>query len=183
VEPMDTLRDVAVCGVELQVVGDVDTANDEHLPIQFDLTGRVRGQPSIAGRDPARLQRAPKGAGESPGGRGHDIIQRGGVRHVDLGIHAVVFRDLRMDAEERRLILGRKIRASQRTLYALNSNLGAVRYRVVHGVLLVFDWVQSRDSRQTVVMVIATRSWRPGNGHATARTAHTPGGSRPVAPG
>jgi hypothetical protein len=41
VEPMDALRDLAVCGIEPQVVGDVDTANDEHLPIQFDLTGRV----------------------------------------------------------------------------------------------------------------------------------------------
>jgi hypothetical protein len=152
---MDTLRDLTVCGIEPQVVGDVDTANDEHLPVQFDLTGRVRGQPSLAGRDPARLQRAPKGAGESPGGRGHDVIQRGGVRRVDLGIHAVVFGNLRMDAEECRRILGRKIGAAQRTLHALDSNLGAIRYGVVHGGLLVFDRGQFRDSRQTVVMAIA----------------------------
>jgi hypothetical protein len=152
---METLRDLAVCGIELQVVGDVDTANDEHLPVQFDLTGCVRGQPPLAGRDPARLQRAPKGAGESPGGGGHDVIQRGRVRRVDLGIHAVVFRNLGMDAEECRLILGREIGAAQRTLHALNSNLGAVRYGVVHGVLLVFDRGQSRDLQQAVVMVIA----------------------------
>ena len=181
VEPMDTLRELAVCGIEFQVVGDVDTANDEHLPVQFDLTGRVRGQPPLAGRDPARLQRAPKGAGESPGGRGHDVIQRGGVRRVDLGIHAVVFRDLRMDAEECRLILGRKIGAAQRTLHALNSNLGAVRYRVVHGVPLLFDRVRCTDSRQTVVILFAIRFW----GRATVTSPavlHTLGGSRPTAP-
>jgi hypothetical protein len=38
---MDTLRDLAVCGIELQVVGDVDTANDQHLSVQLDLTGRI----------------------------------------------------------------------------------------------------------------------------------------------
>ena len=93
-KPEDPLGRLALGGVKLQAVANVDASDDQHLPVQLDLTGCFRGQESLPGRDPARLQRAPKGSGESPGGGSHDIVQRGRVGLVDGRIHSVMLCDL-----------------------------------------------------------------------------------------
>jgi hypothetical protein len=132
----DLFRSFALRRIELQVVGHVNPADDQHLPVQFHLPGRLRVQPPFAGRDPARLQRATKGPGKSPGGRGHDIVQRGGVGRVDGWIHAVVLRDLRMDPEEGWRLLRRQIGATQRPFHPFNADCRAVRHWIIHRVLL-----------------------------------------------
>ncbi len=91
---MNPLGNFALCRLELQVVPHVDAADDQHLAVQLDLAGRFRGQPTLAGGDPARLQRATKGSRQSPRGGRDDVVQRGGVRLVDAGVHAIVLRHL-----------------------------------------------------------------------------------------
>jgi Sigma-70 region 2 len=66
--------------VDHQLVGDVDAPDHQHLGVQLDLADRVCLETTVSGRDAARLQRAPEGPGQSPGGRGHQVVQGGGVR-------------------------------------------------------------------------------------------------------
>jgi hypothetical protein len=58
----------------------VDALQDQDAVLQFHFTGDVTHQPSTAGINAARLQRAPEGSGQSAAGGGHDIIQGGGAR-------------------------------------------------------------------------------------------------------
>lgn len=76
------------------MVTHVNATNDQYLAVKLDLPRRLRCETPFTGRDPARLQRAPKGAGESASGRGDDVVQRRGVGFVNVGIHSVVPRDL-----------------------------------------------------------------------------------------
>jgi hypothetical protein len=72
------------------MVGEVDAPDDQDLAIQLDLTGRVCLETTVSGGDAARLQRAPEGPGQSAGGRGHQVVQGGGVRLAVLRVGAVV---------------------------------------------------------------------------------------------
>jgi len=71
----------------------VKASHDEHLAIGFDLADGLRGESSFSGRDPARFQRAAKRPGQSPGGCGHQIIERRRMRLVNARINAVMRRD------------------------------------------------------------------------------------------
>jgi hypothetical protein len=61
-------------------------------------------QPSFPGRNFARFQRAAKSTGQSAGGGCDNVIQRGGMRLVNLGVDAVMRCDLGMNAEQNRFI-------------------------------------------------------------------------------
>ena len=101
-DPLDYEHAVAV----------VDLAAGLHLvtvPLHFDLT---------------RLQRAGKGAGQSAAGGGHHVVERGGVRRVVLGAHAVVLGHLGVDAERHRVVLGRQVGEPLRATEALGEALG-----------------------------------------------------------
>ena len=65
---------------------DVDAADYQHMVLGFlDLPSR-RGSQVLTGRcDPARLQRASEGAGESARGGSDDIVERRRVRLVRIG--------------------------------------------------------------------------------------------------
>ena len=58
VDPFDRL---ALLFRRLEVIGDVDTSNDEHAVVFADLAPNVRTQVSFTRIDSARLQRASKG--------------------------------------------------------------------------------------------------------------------------
>ena len=73
-----------------QPVGDMDAPDDQDLVLQLDLADRVCLETTVSGGDAARLQRAPEGSGQSAGGRGHQVVQGGGVRLTVLGVGAVV---------------------------------------------------------------------------------------------
>ena len=90
-----------------QPVGDMDAPDDQDLVVQLDLADRVCLETTVSGWDAARLQRAPEGPGQSPGGRGHQIVQGGGVRLAVLGIGAVVLGHGAVYPEGDRLFFGR----------------------------------------------------------------------------
>jgi hypothetical protein len=70
VEPQHPLDRGPLRLVGGQPVGDMDAPDDQDLTVQLDLTDRVCLETTVSGRDAARLQRAPEGPGQSPGGRG-----------------------------------------------------------------------------------------------------------------
>jgi hypothetical protein len=74
VEPEDPFGDLALSRRDPQPVLHVDTPDDQHLAVQLDFAGCLGCKASLSRRDPARLQRAPKGPGESAGGRGHNVV-------------------------------------------------------------------------------------------------------------
>ena len=61
VHPVDTLHGFRVLGSGLQVVGDMDAADDENTVVLLHLPVHLGGQMSLTRLDPARLQRAPEG--------------------------------------------------------------------------------------------------------------------------
>jgi hypothetical protein len=87
-------------------VGDVDAPDDQDLAVQLDLADRVCLETTVSGRDATRLQRAPEGPGQSPGGRGDQIVQRGRVRLAVLGVGAVVLGYGAVHPEGERSVLG-----------------------------------------------------------------------------
>jgi hypothetical protein len=67
VEAVGPSRRVALVVGQSQVVGNMDAFHHQDSPLQFHLANRFRGQPALAGGDPARLQRATQGASQSTG--------------------------------------------------------------------------------------------------------------------
>jgi len=96
-----------VLGAAGQRVGHPDPLDDQDLVFQVDLAFGFRCELSLACIDPARLQRATQGAGESTGGGGDDVIERRGVVGILAGRGAVVLAHLVMGAEEDRVGLDR----------------------------------------------------------------------------
>ena len=80
----------------------------------------------LAGLDLARFQRAAKGAGQSTGSRGDDVVESGGLRLVRAGCRLVMLCHFVMDAKHYWLAPRRKIGAPKRALHALDPNLGDV---------------------------------------------------------
>jgi hypothetical protein len=114
VDPVNAFDRLAMFRRSVEVVDDVDPSDDEHALFGFDLPGDVRLQAAAAGVDLARLQRAPKGAGQSPSRGGHDVVQRRRVRLRHVGTDAVPSGDGSMHAEANGRCLGRQMRESQR---------------------------------------------------------------------
>jgi hypothetical protein len=57
-----------VFGGNLEVVGDVNAPDDQHVAVFANLPPAFRIQPAFAGGNPARFQRAAKGPRQSTGG-------------------------------------------------------------------------------------------------------------------
>ena len=91
---MNTLRGVPLVRGEFQLVVYMDSLDHENVAVLLDFTHRVGGQVGLDGRNAARLKGAAEGAGQSPGGRGHHVIERRGVRGLRVRVRAVVCRDL-----------------------------------------------------------------------------------------
>lgn len=126
-------------GGKLQAIDHVDTPDNQDAPVQFDFAGGFGGEPVLSGRNPARFQRASKGAGQSPGGCRHKIVERGGMRFVNLRIHAVMFGDFRVHPEQDGPGGCREVSAPQGAFDALDTNARTVDHSVGHGGLLSFD--------------------------------------------
>jgi hypothetical protein len=109
-----------------QQIGDMDAFDDQDLGVQLDLADRVCLETTVSCRDAARLQRAPEGPGQSPSGRGHQIVQGGGVRLLLGQVGAVVLGHRAMNAEGDRLVFGWHHGGSQGTLVPGDADVGAV---------------------------------------------------------
>src|SRR5690349_25166200 len=83
-----------------QRVRDPDPLDHEDLLLDVDVALGLGRQPPLARVDPARLQRASKGAGESTGGRGDDVVEGGGVLRVLTWRRSVVLADGPVRAED-----------------------------------------------------------------------------------
>jgi hypothetical protein len=97
-----------VLGAADERVSHPDPFDHQDLVLQVDLALGFRRELSLAGVDPARLQRATQRARESTGGRGDHVIEGGGVVGVLAWRGAVVLADLVMGAEEHRFRFDRE---------------------------------------------------------------------------
>jgi hypothetical protein len=89
-----------VFGTVLQRVTDADSFDDEHLVLEVDVAFGLTAEATHAGVDPARLQRATQGPGQSTGRRGDDVVEGRRVIRILTGRGAVVLSDLVMGSEE-----------------------------------------------------------------------------------
>jgi len=78
-------------------VRNVDAPDDQHAVLFADLSPYVRPQPAVTGVDPARLQRASEGSGQSGTGGRHDVVEGG--RDLAIWLRAVVLLHGAVDAE------------------------------------------------------------------------------------
>jgi hypothetical protein len=99
VEAMRAFRRLTLIRWQQQAIGDVDAADDEHVALFLDLADRFRRQEPFSGWDLARLQRTAKGAGQSAGRRGDQIVERRVARLVHPLVDAVVLGHGRVHAE------------------------------------------------------------------------------------
>lgn len=81
---MDSLDRLAHLFQSPELVMHGDSADDQHAALQFNFTHSLRGQLAIRCINLARLQRAPKGTGESARGGCDDVIERGRVRRKGI---------------------------------------------------------------------------------------------------
>jgi len=105
----------------------MNPANHQHAVFGFDVSRHIGTELAAARVDLARLQRATKGAEQSTGGCGDDVVERGRVRFGErCRIHLVVFRDPAMDAEHDRLRFTRESGDAQRALDAIDVDVRGV---------------------------------------------------------
>jgi hypothetical protein len=110
----------------------MNPADNQHISVFFNFPSCLRSQITLTGRYFARFQRAAKGAGQSAGRSGNDIIQRGGMGLVDLRVNAVMLGNLGMNAKPHRFIFLGQIRATQRAFDPFNFYLGCVDNWIAH---------------------------------------------------
>jgi hypothetical protein len=104
VERVRPLRRLAfVVRTTNQPIADSDSLDDQDLIDNVDLALRLGAQAPITGVDPARLQRASQGAGQSTGGGGHHIVESRRVVGILSWSGAVVLADLVVGPEHDRL--------------------------------------------------------------------------------
>jgi len=94
----------------------VNAADDEYVSVLANLANRFRSQIALASRNSARLQRAPKGAGQSTRSRSYHVIERGGVGLMNRWGDAIMLSHLRVHPKEHRLLVEGQIGTAQGTL-------------------------------------------------------------------
>lgn len=112
---METMRPLGcglLTGLRPKAVGHMDAFDDQNTAVLFYLSHRVRYQPPLTSRNPARLQRAAQGAGQSAGSGRYQVVNGGGMRFVDCLIHTIVLRDLGVQSEEHWLVCCRQVCAA-----------------------------------------------------------------------
>lgn len=132
---VDAAGGFVVLGSGLKLEPDMDAANDQNAVLSLYFSDCICNQPALAGGNPARLQRAPEGSGESTRGGGDDVIERRGVRLETVLLELVMPGDLAVDAKQDRIALGREKGPAQRTSHALDTDLRPVHH-VGHGSMV-----------------------------------------------
>jgi len=92
----------------------MDPFDNEDLALLLDLADRLRREVSVACIDATRFQRASQGAGQSATGRSNDIVERGRIRRIGVGIYAVMFGNFAVDAERDVLVFRGQPRIADR---------------------------------------------------------------------
>jgi len=107
VEAVDALRRLAFVLCHTQMVGDVDPPHHQHVTLGFYLADCLGGQIALTGRNSARFQRAPKGAGQSAGCGANQIIKRRCMGFVNVRTYPVMLGDFGVHSEQNRFGLRR----------------------------------------------------------------------------
>jgi len=110
----------------------VDAFDDQHLPVFFDFAPGLGGQQPLTGWNLARFQRTAKRAGQSACCRCNHIVQGGGMRLVNIGIHSVVFGYFRMNTKHNRIFHLGQIGPPQWSLYPFNSGFRCINNLIAH---------------------------------------------------
>ena len=119
---------------------------------------------AVSRGDPARLQRATQGAGESTGRGCHQVVQRGGMRFVYLWIDSVVFGYLRVDSEEYWPRLRGQVRPTEGALDARDSHHRSISDWVCHLYLYASffahgRWVPTASGKHSITASTAGLAW------------------------
>ena len=122
VDGVDLLDDLALIFRRAQPVANKDSADDQHVAVQFDFASHFRDQLTVAGINLTRFQRAPEGAGQSSSRGGHHVIERGGARRVSLRGNLVMFGNLRVHSEHHRSLLRGQIGQAHGPALPLDAN-------------------------------------------------------------
>jgi hypothetical protein len=120
---MDSFDGITVRFPGLQIVGDMNAFDDQHVALFFNVTGRLGPEFTVGCVDLTRFQRASKGSGESPGGRRDEVVQRGGMGRFFVSIDPIVFRNFGVYTEGYRVVLGGKIGLTYGPVLPLDSYL------------------------------------------------------------
>jgi hypothetical protein len=97
-------------GSDPKSVANVDALDHQDVVLEFDFAGRLALESAFARRDVTRrFQRASEGAGQSAGGGGDDVVERGGTLGLTSCRHTIVLGDSGVDAKGDRLILCRQV--------------------------------------------------------------------------
>ena len=108
-------------------VAHVDAFDEQHAVVCLDLANGLDLVALGIDLDLTRLQRAGEGASQSAAGRGHYVVQCGGMGWVLLRSDAVVLGHLGVHAEHDWRLLGRKKGKTLRAAKPLNPHARDVR--------------------------------------------------------
>lgn len=104
------------------MVGHVNTPDDEYTAFFPNLACGFGGEAAIAGRNTARLQRAPKRASQSTCDSSHHIVKRGGVRLLSTWIYPIPLCHLRVEPKHRRFPFCWQVGTAQGALQTLDAD-------------------------------------------------------------
>jgi hypothetical protein len=124
---MDALGIVAAVIRYGDPVANVDSLNDQDPFLGLDLAYDFNVIGLRVDFDLTRLQRAGKGARQSPASRCNDVIERRRVRRKLVGLNAVMFGDFGVHSEGDGLLLGGQIGKSLRATEAFYLHARDVR--------------------------------------------------------
>lgn len=102
-----------VLGAVLEPIADTNPLDDEDAILDLDVPLDIRKKAALISGNPARLQRATQGAGQSPGRGGDDVVERGRVRFECAWGCVVVLSDFVVHAELDRRRLRREKGATE----------------------------------------------------------------------
>ena len=100
----------------------------QDVVLQLDFTDGFRDETIVRCRNLARLQRASKGAGESAGGGGDNVVQGGRVFLERSGRQLVMRGHGAVRAEDHRFAFGGQVRPANGPLDPFESDFGAVHH-------------------------------------------------------
>jgi hypothetical protein len=124
VDSFDLLSPLRFC---FDAEDDVNAPDHKHTLVLLDLADGVCFEASLTGWNLTRLQRAAKGARESSGGAGDDVVECRRVRfHRRMSIFEVVRRNRSVDTEENGIGLARQECAPKRSLDSFDPDFGAI---------------------------------------------------------
>ena len=104
-------------------VVDADPLEDQHAVLVLDLAAGLDVVPVLLNFDLTRFQRAGEGAGQSAGGCGYYVVERGRLGREPLRVGAVVLGHFGVHAEAHGLVGGGNVGQPLRPGHSLDSHV------------------------------------------------------------